>query len=111
LPSISFDPELCRQAFLNLLDNALAAVSAEGIIAIKTYKENNLCVVEIYDNGPGIPDNDKQRVFDLYYTTKSSGTGLGLPTVLRIVREHGGRLDLLDSPLGGALFRMELPLE
>jgi signal transduction histidine kinase len=111
LPIMTFDPELCRQAFLNLLDNALAAVGSEGIIAIKTYKNAGLCVVEIYDNGPGIPDKDKQRVFDLYYTTKSTGTGLGLPTVLRIIREHGGRLDLLDSPLGGALFRMELPLE
>jgi signal transduction histidine kinase len=111
LPQMDFDPELCRQAFLNLMDNALAAVGSEGIIAAKTYKKNGLCVVEIYDNGSGIPDKDKQRVFDLYYTTKSGGTGLGLPTVLRIVREHGGRLDLLDSPLGGALFRLELPLE
>jgi signal transduction histidine kinase len=111
IPQMDFDPELCRQAFLNLMDNALAAVGPEGIIAAKTYKKNGLCVIEIYDSGPGIPDKDKQRVFDLYYTTKSGGTGLGLPTVLRIVREHGGRLDLLDSPLGGALFRLELPLE
>lgn len=111
LPLMSFDHELCRQAFLNLIDNALAAVGDNGIISIKTYKKNELCTVEVADNGPGISENDKQRVFDLYYTTKSGGTGLGLPTVLRIVREHGGRLDLLDSPFGGALFRMELPIE
>ncbi|NLI15396.1 MAG: hypothetical protein GX409_03825 [candidate division Zixibacteria bacterium] len=111
LPLMKFDHELCRQAFLNLLDNALAAVGDDGIISVKTFQENDAIVVEIADNGPGVPDHDKQRVFDLYYTTKSGGTGLGLPTVLRIVREHGGRIDLLDSPLGGALFRMEFPLE
>lgn len=111
MPLLKFDSELCRQAFLNLLENALAAVADNGKISIKTYRENNNCVVEVADNGPGIPENDKQRVFDLYYTTKPGGTGLGLPTVLRIVREHGGRLDLLNSPFGGALFRMELPLE
>ncbi len=111
LPLMSFDHELCRQAFLNLLDNALAAVGDNGIISVKTYKKNELCIVEIADNGPGISETDKQRVFDLYYTTKSGGTGLGLPTVLRIVREHGGRIDLQDSSFGGALFRMELPIE
>jgi signal transduction histidine kinase len=111
LPLMKFDHELCRQAFLNLLDNALAAVGDDGIISVKTFQENDAIIVEIADNGPGVPDHDKQRVFDLYYTTKSGGTGLGLPTVLRIVREHGGRIDLLDSPLGGALFRMEFPLE
>lgn len=111
LPQINFDHELCRQAFLNLLDNALAAVGIEPVIEVRTYKRGEMCIIEISDNGAGIPDNAKQRVFDLYFTTKPGGTGLGLPTVLRIVKEHGGRIDLLDAPSGGALFRLELPLE
>ena len=74
------------------------------------FRDGNAHIV-IEDNGPGIPDDLKSRVFDLYYTTKDTGTGLGLPTVLRIVKEHGGRINLSDSPLGGARFTVELPIE
>ena len=108
LPLIEFDKELMHQAILNLLENALAAVDSNGLITIKTYFQEGRCFVEISDNGAGIGDDEKPRVFDLYYTTKPTGTGMGLPMVLRIIKEHGGRIDLLDSPSGGALFRMEL---
>ena len=82
-----------------------------GTIAMRTNFENKKCVIEIEDDGPGIAEDKKSRVFDLYYTTKATGIGLGLPTVLRIVKEHNGRIDILSGKLGGALFRMELPLE
>ncbi len=111
LPPLCFDAELCRQAILNLLENALAAVPAGGRIEIKTYKKGSACHIDVSDDGPGVPDDEKGRVFDLYYTTKPTGTGIGLPTVLRIVKEHGGRMELLDAPSGGALFRVELPIE
>lgn len=111
IPEMNFDKELCRQAILNLLENALAAVDSHGIIALRTFRKGDRCVMEIADNGPGIPDDKKPRVFDLYYTTKPTGTGVGLPTVLRIVNEHGGRMELLDAPAGGALFRLEFPLD
>ena len=93
---------------MNLLENALAAVDSNGLITIKTYFQEGRCLVEISDNGAGLSDDEKPRVFDLYYTTKPTGTGMGLPMVLRIIKEHGGRIDLLDSPSGGALFRLEL---
>ncbi|HBZ02030.1 MAG TPA: hypothetical protein DEO84_12000, partial [candidate division Zixibacteria bacterium] len=109
LPSIEFDNELMHQAILNLLENALAAVGSKGLITIKTYFQEGRCLVEISDNGAGISDDEKPRVFDLYYTTKPTGTGMGLPMVLRIIKEHGGRIDLVDNPSGGALFRLELP--
>jgi signal transduction histidine kinase len=111
LPVICFDSEFCRQAILNLLENALAAVDTNGLIEISTYRRDSSCCIDISDNGHGIAENEKSRVFDLYFTTKPSGTGVGLPMVLRIVKEHGGRIDLLDSPSGGALFRLEIPLE
>ena len=111
LPLMNLDAELLQQAILNLLENSLAAVNSSGLIEIKTYVDENRCYLEITDNGPGISDDEKSRVFDIYYTTKPTGTGMGLPTVLRIIKEHGGRIDLLDSHLGGALFRLELPIE
>ncbi len=111
LPNMQFDTELMHQAILNLLENALAAQDSRGIIAIKTFREDKRCIIEVADSGPGIKDDDKARVFDLYYTTKASGTGMGLPMVLRIIKEHGGRIELSDNPPGGALFRMELPLD
>ena len=110
IPQISFDTELCGQALLNLLDNALAAVDSNGRISIKTYRRGRACFLEVADNGPGIADKDKERVFDLYYTTKPTGTGIGLPNVLRIVKEHGGRVEVLDNRGGGTIFRMEFPI-
>jgi signal transduction histidine kinase len=110
LPVINIDSELCRQAILNLLENSLAVVDSDGKISIETRKEGKSCVLSVADNGPGIPDDQRERIFDLYYTTKPAGTGLGLPTVLRIVKEHGGRIEVLDNPGGGAVFRLEFPI-
>lgn len=62
------------------------------------------------DNGPGIPESDRDRVFDPYFTTKAEGTGLGLPIVKKVVLEHGGTVALVSSPLGGARFVISLPL-
>jgi signal transduction histidine kinase len=96
---------------MNLVENALAALGPGGKIEIKTRRKGKHCIIEIGDSGPGIPDDRKERVFDLYFTTKPAGTGMGLPTVLQIVKEHGGRIELVDRPGGGALFRLELPIE
>ena len=111
LPAIDLDKTLCRQAILNLLENSLSALDSGGAISIETAREGETCVLKVADNGPGIPEDRKERVFDLYYTTKSTGTGLGLPTVLRIVKEHGGRIEVQDNHGGGALFRLEFPIE
>jgi signal transduction histidine kinase len=111
LPLLNLDKELIRQAILNLLENSLAAVSINGKIELKTYRDDDRCYLDVADNGQGIPDENKLRVFDLYFTTRPTGTGLGLPTVLRIVKEHGGRIDLSDRPAGGTLFKLEFPIE
>jgi signal transduction histidine kinase len=111
MPQLNFDPELCGQALLNLLENALAAVDSNGLISMNTYRRGKACFLEIADNGSGIPDFNKERVFDLYYTTRPTGTGMGLPNVLRIVKEHGGRVEVIDNPGGGTIFRLEFPIE
>jgi signal transduction histidine kinase len=110
IPDIEIDTELCHQAAVNLFDNALSAVGPSGRIAVRTFREDNSCIIEVADNGVGIPDDKKERVFDLYYTTKATGTGMGLPTVLRIVKEHGGRVVVLDNPGGGTIVRLEFPI-
>jgi signal transduction histidine kinase len=111
IPNLNIDKELCKQAIVNLFDNALSAVDHDGHITVTTYRKGKTLYLDVADNGSGIPDDKKERIFDLYYTTKPTGTGIGLPTVLRIVKEHGGRVEVLDNPGGGALFRLELPLE
>jgi signal transduction histidine kinase len=111
VPPFEFDGNLCKQGILNLLENSLSAVRDNGLIQIGIRYEEGRALIDIEDNGPGIPEDLKSRVFDLYYTTKDTGTGLGLPTVLRIVKEHGGRINLSNSPLGGACFSLELPVE
>lgn len=111
IPEFDFDSELCKQGLLNLLDNALNAIGENGVIKLSARKSGRRCIIEIEDNGPGVPDENKSRVFDMYFTTSDSGTGMGLPTVLRIVKEHKGTIELLDSVMGGALFRLELPIE
>ncbi len=111
IPEFNFDPELCKQGILNLLDNALNAVGDRGKMRISARLDSGKCRIEIEDNGPGIPDENKYRVFDMYFTTRDTGTGMGLPIVMRIVKEHGGTIEILDGELGGALFRLELPIE
>ena len=65
--------------------------------------------IEVSDSGPGIPEADREAVFEPYRTTKPGGNGLGLATTRRIVEAHGGRVEALAAPEGGALFRITLP--
>jgi len=111
LPIIEFDEKLISQAVLNLLENALDAVGENGEIVIKTYYKNNYIGLEIADNGSGISDKLKERVFDMYFTTKERGTGMGLPSVLMTIKEHKGHIEIIDNDGGGTIFRMEIPGE
>jgi two-component system nitrogen regulation sensor histidine kinase NtrY len=68
-------------------------------------------LLEVLDNGPGVPEDERGRVFDPYYTTKAEGTGLGLAIVKKIVLEHGGEITCGESPAGGACFTIALPCQ
>ena len=88
----SFGSEL-NQVWTNLIDNAIDAMGGKGELRVRTYREDDCVVVEIADNGPGIPPEVLPRIFEPFFTTKGvgEGTGLGLDTVQRIVRKHRGK--------------------
>lgn len=111
LPASVFDPAQIKQVLVNLIKNAIQAMTREGILTIETGVRSDGVWVAISDTGPGIPPEKLKRIFQPFYTTKKKGTGLGLMLVQRIIREHKGRIEL-ESPEGrGTRFRIWLPLE
>jgi signal transduction histidine kinase len=106
----SFGSEL-NQVWTNIIDNAIDAMSGKGELRVRTYREDHCVVVEIGDNGPGIPPDVKAHIFEPFFTTKGvgQGTGLGLDTVQRIVRKHRGNIQVSSTP-GDTRFQVWLPL-
>jgi signal transduction histidine kinase len=106
----SFGSEL-NQVWTNIIDNAIDAMHGKGELRVRTYKDDNCVVVEIGDNGPGIPPDIEARMFEPFFTTKGvgEGTGLGLDTVQRIVRKHRGNIQVESQP-GDTRFLIYLPL-
>ncbi len=106
----SFGSEL-NQVWTNIIDNAIDAMGGNGELRVRTYREDSCVVVEIGDNGPGIPPEIKARIFEPFFTTKGvgEGTGLGLDTVQRIVRKHRGNIQVTSKP-GDTRFQVWLPL-
>jgi nitrogen fixation/metabolism regulation signal transduction histidine kinase len=112
---VRMDPMMLKRGVDNILRNAIQAVyeahpEGRGRVFVHAYQSQGRGFVEIRDNGPGIDDENWERVFDPYYTTKAEGTGLGLAIVKKVVLEHGGEVRLDRAPEGGARFRIELPL-
>lgn len=116
LPFVHGDAGQLQQVLINLLSNARHALEEQshgGVIGLRTRRVNDRRVLlEVEDNGPGIPQAIQARIFDPFFTTKPAGvgTGLGLSIVLSVVREHGGQVRLQSPPQGGALFQIELPV-
>ena len=112
LPAAQFDEGQIRQALLNLVRNAAEAVSgggAAGHVWIRTRSAGDRVVVEVADDGPGIPEELRDRLFDPFATTKQGGTGLGLALTHQIVKDHGGAMKVASVPGQGASFTIELP--
>jgi len=113
LPEIQVRGSELNQVWTNLIDNAIAAMDGEGVIEIRTFREGEYLIVEIQDNGPGVPKDIKTKIFDPFFTTKEvgKGTGLGLDVVRRIIRNRsGGDIDLRSKP-GETVFRVCLPIK
>lgn len=106
----SFGSEL-NQVWTNIIDNAIDAMGGKGELHVRTYRDDGCVVVEIQDNGPGIPPNLQPRIFEPFFTTKGvgQGTGLGLDTVQRIVRKHKGSIQVKSKP-GDTRFQVWLPI-
>jgi len=105
---VHMDPTRFRQILLNLLVNAKEAVGAGGRIEVGLTRRDEFYQVRVSDDGPGINEEDRGRIFDPFYTTKHGGTGLGLALVKRFVDEAGGRI-LCEASGGGTTFRILLP--
>ena len=110
LPEIQADPGQIRQALVNLIKNALQAMTRGGVLTVETGQSSEAVWVSISDSGAGIPADHVKRIFEPFYTTKKKGSGLGLMIEQRIVRDHGGRIDLESHVNEGTTFRIWLPL-
>jgi signal transduction histidine kinase len=106
----SFGSEL-NQVWTNIIDNAIDAMGGKGELRVRTYRDDGCVVVEIRDNGPGIPAKVQPHIFEPFFTTKGvgEGTGLGLDTVQRIVRKHEGSIQVQSKP-GDTRFQVWLPV-
>ena len=114
LPEFNFDPDQLKRVFVNLIDNAVAAVQGESHPMIKISTEYNsnhrVLRIAIADNGVGIAPRDRVRVFEPYFSTKEKGTGLGLPIVKSIIEDHGGVIRALENQPKGTKMYMEIPI-
>jgi signal transduction histidine kinase len=125
LPMIDGDHNQLCQVFTNLLTNAFEALDGRGRVQIRAVTEaveqdpaftgdqhapTPAVVVDVLDDGPGVPPDFNDRIFDPFFTTKPQGSGLGLPIVRKIVDAHDGRIDLTSAPGTGTRFRVTLPV-
>jgi signal transduction histidine kinase len=103
---------------LNLIINAIEAVGDDGTVKIQVARSKNErseefedeAIVEVSDNGRGISEEDLARIFNAFFTTRTGGTGLGLPAVRRIARAHGGRVEVNSTVGEGSTFSLHLPI-
>jgi signal transduction histidine kinase len=110
LPLIPANPDQLKQAFYNLIKNAVQALSHGGILRVATSRSDTQLEISFEDNGTGISSEDMAHITEPYFTRKKAGSGLGLFIVQRIVQEHGGHLELLSQPGRGTTARIILPL-
>ena len=112
LPRVMANGSELNQVWTNLIDNAADAMNGSGRLTIRTARENDFVLVEISDNGPGIPPEVKSRIFDPFFTTKGvgQGTGLGLDVVSRIIKNVRGQINVTSAP-GDTRFQVRIPMQ
>ncbi len=107
---VKADVDLMKQAFLNVVINGVQAMPQGGVLTISAREENNLAIAEIQDQGPGIPKDLHDKVFELYFTTKKEGSGIGLAQTYQILQWHYGSVDFQSAEMAGTIFRFQVPL-
>lgn len=110
IPLFSFDSEQIKRCLINLLDNAVAVLSEDGSIVIEIEQTDDFVFLRVIDDGPGTTAEDKNRLFEPYFSTKKSGTGLGLAIVSTVVSDHNGYIRVHDNEPQGSIFTIELPI-
>lgn len=109
VPTVPADETQVKQAFFNLIKNALQAMECEGILKISVEVSSRFVSVCFEDNGPGISSEDLGAIYEPYRTTKEEGSGLGLMIVQRILRDHGGEIEISSTPDQGTAFTLHFP--
>lgn len=114
-PALAYlDRHMMRRVLINLLRNSAQAIAgagrAEGVVRIRLARSGDFWILDVDDDGPGVEPDHAERIFDPYVTTKDEGTGLGLAIVKKIVVEHGGTIQAVTSPSGGARMRIRIPV-
>ncbi len=104
------DAEQLWEAFLNLIRNAIEAMNTEGELTVSTKRGGPDAVVSIIDTGRGMTEEEAQRLFVPFFTTKTTGTGLGLAHTQQVVIEHGGKIQCKTAPGRGSTFTVQLPM-
>ncbi len=110
LPSLALDERAMKMALLNLVKNAVSAMPDGGELRLQTRLDGPSVQIDISDTGTGIPEELLGKVFDPFFTTRNTGSGLGLTVVYKVVREHGGDLQVDSIPGRGTTFRITLPV-
>ncbi|MFD1730334.1 sensor histidine kinase [Deinococcus malanensis] len=109
-PEIVGDPGRLTQVFMNLVTNAVRVSGSPDLVHMEVAHRPGEVEVRVVDRGPGVPDPIKPRIFDKFYRGKEAGSaGLGLTIAQQVVVAHGGSIDVVDTPGGGATFRVRLP--
>lgn len=107
---VNWDQNQIKQVIMNLMQNAIDAIIDKGEITLKINKVNQNVIIKITDNGSGIPKHIQNNIFNLYYTTKASGTGIGLSIIQRIILEHNGTIEFESEEKVGTTFIIRLPI-
>jgi signal transduction histidine kinase len=110
VPLLLIDERHMKQALLNLVKNAMAAMETGGVLTIATSLKNGAVYITVADTGVGIPEEYASKIFEPYFTTKQSGSGLGLTLVFKIIQEHQGEISVKSRPEEGTCFTISLPL-
>jgi len=110
LPQCRLDSNLIKQAILNIIINAEQAMENGGELMIRTSKDKKYIQIDITDTGPGIPKDIIDKIFQVYFSTKKTGTGLGLPTAKRIIEDHRGTISVQSEEGKGTNFSIKLPM-
>jgi two-component system nitrogen regulation sensor histidine kinase NtrY len=109
IPKVAIDSEQIKRALINIIDNAIEAMKQTGEITISLRTADHHVSIGIADTGPGIPDDEKEKLFLPYFSKKKGGTGLGLAIAGKIATDHGGRIIVKDNHPKGSIFIIEIP--
>jgi signal transduction histidine kinase len=107
---VKVDVDLMKQAFLNVVINGVQSMPQGGVLSISAREENTTAIAEIQDQGPGIPKELHDKIFELYFTTKKEGSGIGLAQTYQILQWHYGSVDFQSAEMAGTIFRFQIPL-